>query len=428
MTRLLTFAWLCVAVCVEPIAAADALPPSTEFDATIRQITTGPQHHFFGYFGHVQTIPWNKSGRYLLALRTDFQERMPQPGEAAEIVLLDTQNGYAARVIDRTRGWNFQQGAMMYWNPEAPETQFFFNDRDPATHEVFCVLFDISRGAQGERVTEYRFPDLPIGNGGVAQRGGFFLGINYGRMARLRPVTGYPGALDATLGRPGHPENDGVFKVNVATKERTLLASYRQMADAIRPTRPDVDEKDLFINHTLWSRDDSLVYFFARGDFESREKKRLDIPFTMNADGTNLRPLARHIGGHPEWASERVLIGRADGKQILFDVDRQSIAGTIGTPEIIPDPEGDIALSADGQWFVNGSSDKGKNFYNIIRLRDGAWTRTAAVSRGEYTGGVLRIDPSPNWNRDASQILVVGIDAAGTRQIHLISIEKKPAP
>jgi hypothetical protein len=199
------------------------------------------------------------------------------------------------------------------------------------------------------------------------------------------------------------------------------------MADAIRPTRPDVDEKELFINHTLWSRDDSLIYFFARGDFEVRDKKRLDIPFTMNVDGSNLKLLARHIGGHPEWASGRTLIGRADGRQILFDVDKQAVSGTIGTPEIIPDPEGDIALSADGQWFVNGYSDKGKNYYNIIRLRDGAWTRTAGVSRGDYIGGVLRIDPSPNWNRDASQLLVVGIDAAGTRQIHLISIEKKPA-
>ena len=76
---------------------------------------------------------------------------------------------------------------MLYWNPEAPETQFFFNDRDPKTNHVFCVLFDVSKG---KRVEEYRFSDTPIGNSGVAQNGGFFLGINYGRLARLRPVTG----------------------------------------------------------------------------------------------------------------------------------------------------------------------------------------------------------------------------------------------
>lgn len=93
---------------------------------------------------------------------------MPKPGEEADIVLLDAQNNYATHVVDRTRAWNFQQGSMLYWNPLAPETQFFFNDRDSETHEVFCVLFDISKGANGERVAEYRYKDASFGNGGVA--------------------------------------------------------------------------------------------------------------------------------------------------------------------------------------------------------------------------------------------------------------------
>ena len=33
---------------------------------------------------------------------------------------------------------------MLYWNPQAAETQFFFNDRDPVSNEIFCVLYDIS--------------------------------------------------------------------------------------------------------------------------------------------------------------------------------------------------------------------------------------------------------------------------------------------
>ena len=60
---------------------------------------------------------------------------------------------------------------MMYWNPDAPDTQFFFNDRDPATNRVFCVLFDIE---QNRRVREYRFQDTPFGNGGIRQNGGSF--------------------------------------------------------------------------------------------------------------------------------------------------------------------------------------------------------------------------------------------------------------
>ena len=394
------------------------------FTTEIEQITFGPKHHFFGYIGHVQTIPWNRSGRFVLALRTDFQNRMPEMGEAADIVLLDARNHYAPKVVDRTRAWNFQQGTMLYWNPAAAETQFFFNDRDPKTGEVFCVLFDISKGENGQRLIEFRFPDTPIGNSGVAQRGGWFLGINYGRLARLRPVTGYPGARDWTVGQK-HPTDDGIFKVNTATKEKRLLISFKQLADALRNTHPAVDGKALFINHTLWSRDDGRIFFFVRGDFEVREQ-RLDVPFTMKADGTDLRPLAMHIGGHPEWESGRRMIGIREKEQILFDTEQQQVVGTIGTPEVFPNPGGDVALSPDGKWFVNGHGDKGKNYYNILRRSDGAWTRTPGFDQGGYITGELRIDPSPCWNRDSTQILAaaIGNDVQKTRQLYVIKIKQ----
>ena len=64
------------------------------------------------------------------------------------------------------------------------------------------------------RLREYRFEDTPVGNGGVSQAGGAFAAINYARMARLRPVTGYPEAWDWTVGEK-HPEDDGVFRVDV---------------------------------------------------------------------------------------------------------------------------------------------------------------------------------------------------------------------
>lgn len=213
----------------------------------IKQISFGPKNHLFGYIGHVQNIPWNQSGRYILAFQRDDQERMPNPGEAANIVLIDTQKDYAIKVVDQTRAWNPQQGTMFYWNPDSPETQFFFNDSDAETKKIFTVLYDVSKG---KRVREYRYDDTPFGNGGVAQKGGYFLGINYGRMTTLRPVTGYPGVFDWTGGEK-HPENDGVFKVNIATGEKQLLVSFKTLADLLRPEHPSVDTAALQ-NHYHW--------------------------------------------------------------------------------------------------------------------------------------------------------------------------------
>src|SRR3954468_9839363 len=125
MTRLLI-----VAAVLLVARRAAAAPARLE----VRQLTAGPLHHFFGYIGPVQNVPWNKSGRYIVALRTTVRDHLANGSEPAEIILLDAENNFVPRAVGQTRAWNPQQGTMLYWNPLAQETQFFFNDRDPATN------------------------------------------------------------------------------------------------------------------------------------------------------------------------------------------------------------------------------------------------------------------------------------------------------
>src|SRR5215212_4947551 len=75
----------------------------------VRQLTFGPSHHFYGYIGHVGNSPYSADGKHLVALRTTFQDRMPGPQDAADIVLLDATRDYAEIKVDETRGWNPQQ-------------------------------------------------------------------------------------------------------------------------------------------------------------------------------------------------------------------------------------------------------------------------------------------------------------------------------
>ena len=184
----------------------------------VEQVTSGTLHHFFGYIGQCQTIPWNASGRYILCFEID---RMPKPNEAATVCVIDTQNRNRIIHLDKTHGWNPQQGTMFYWHPRHPETQFFFNDRDSRTGKVFTVLNNL---AHKKRLREYRYNDTPIGNGGVSSDGTFFMGLNYGRRARLRLVTGYPKALDWSA-KEIAPANDGIFKVDIEMGKKKLLAS-----------------------------------------------------------------------------------------------------------------------------------------------------------------------------------------------------------
>ncbi|MBI4876915.1 MAG: hypothetical protein HY822_19940 [Acidobacteria bacterium] len=393
--------------------------PATEWKLEVQQLTFGPKNHFFGYIGHVKNIPWNGNGRYIVALRTGFQDRMPAPSDAAEVVLIDTLRGNRETVVDHTRGWNFQQGTMFYWNPRAPDTQLFFNDRDPKTNHVFTVLFDI---AKKKRIREFRCAGTPFGNSGVAQNGGRFLGLNYGRLARLRPVTGYPQAFDWAR-EEAAPASDGIFLVDVASGASRLLVSYQTLAELVKPRHPDVAGKHLFINHTLWNRGDDRIYFYLRGDFDVPDR-RLDIPCTIRPDGTGLTAHTLHIGGHPEWETGSRIIGSVDNRQIVYDVDRQEVVETIGGPEVFPKPGGDVALSPDGNLLVNGYREKDSNYYVVFRRRDGAFARTPGFAHPGRTSGELRVDGSPNWNRTSDQILFPGIahDAGHTRQLFLIRL------
>ena len=388
-----------------------------------QKITSGPMNHFFGYIGHVQNIPWSGDGKYILALRSSFQDRMPGPNDPADIVLIDTQQKYSVKKIDQTTAWNPQQGTMFYWNPKSPETQFFFNDRDTKTGKVFCVLFDITKG---QRLKEYRYQNTPIGNSGVAQKGGHFLGINYARMARLRPVTGYKGTHDWTTGQK-HPKDDGIFKVNTNDSTKSLLISFHDLAIKLKEKYKDNEIPSLFINHTLWNREDDRIFFFARGGWNGTgDEKKINQAFVMNSDGSKLKPLSMHIGGHPEWGYEGKMIGRIGKDQVIFDTNSQRVIDSIGTPSIFPNPEGDIALSPNGKWFVNGykNKKKRKNYYVIYNLKDGSHVRSKGFDIGKWTSGDLRQDPSPCWNRDSNKILVPGLSDNGkSRQLFILDIK-----
>jgi hypothetical protein len=386
----------------------------------VRQLTSGPAHHFYGYIGHVGNSPYSAEGRYLVALRTTFQDRMPRPEDAADIVLLDASRDYAEVKVEETRGWNPQQGAMIYWNPEQASRQFFFNDRDPKTGKVFTALYDI---VDKKRVKEFRFDATPAGNGGVKQNGGSFAAINYARMARLRPVTGYPGAWDWTEG-VNHPQDDGSFIVDAKSGARKLIVSFRQMRDALVGKHPEIDDRALFLNHTLWNREGDRIFFFVRADFND-PKRRVNVPMTVRPDGSELIEQRIFIGGHPEWDFRSRMLGRVEDKLVLYDTLSQQIVETIGGPEMFRDPEGDTALSRDGKWIVNGATTGATMHYTVLRRADRVYLHTENFNRTGYEGGDLRIDPAPCWNHAGDRFAFPALAKDGTRQMFQVRVFEK---
>ena len=151
---------------------------------------------------------------------------------------------------------------------------------------------------------------------------------------------------------------------------------------------------------------------------------KVNTPCSIHADGSGLTLHDQFIGGHPEWAEGSLVIGREGKRQVLYDVDKRQLVGQLGTPEIFPNPEGDISLSPSGEWFVNGYKKGNENYYSVYRRSDGAFVRSEGLDKGAY-GGDIRIDPAPRWNRTNDAILVPGIAANGTRQMFMIRVVNK---
>lgn len=384
---------------------------------TVERVTTGPKHHFYGYQGHVGNTPFNASGTHLLLLETDFQDRYQTSTDAAGIVYLNLATKSQTRLTE-TRAWNFQQGTMMYWNPLKPDEEFFFNDRDVATNKIKTVLYNVVTRTR----REYFNSSTPVGNSGVAQKGGRFLGINYGRIIRFRGEVGYKSAYDWTVGVKA-PTNDGIWVVEAASGAQQLILSFKQMRDKFVAKYPEIDGYELFMNHTLWNRDDTRIFTVVRWVVAGSLKS---IWFSCKPDGTDLIEFTAAPPGHPEWDAGNNIM---TVPPTVYDTRTNAKIETIGS-DVFTTPWGDLAVSRGRNWIaINETRSLGGGAYDTrVRIYSRAAKKVMDLpwySIGKYhgtNGGVWaenRIDTSPCWNRDATKVYFFALAADGTRQAYV---------
>jgi hypothetical protein len=116
------------------------------------------------------------------------------------------------------------------------------------------------------------------------------------------------------------------------------------------------------------------------------------------------------------------MLGRVEDKLVLYDTLKQEIVEPIGGPEMFRDPEGDTALSRDGTFIVNGAPTGATMHYTIVRRADRTFIKTEDFSRAGYTGGDLRIDPAPCWNRAGDRFAFPALAKDGTRQMFEVRV------
>lgn len=406
-----------------------------EHRTIVRAVTTGPAHHFFGYYN---ITPWDATGRYMVALETDFSDRPPRPGDVARIGLIDTCENNAWRNVAETRAWNWQQGCMLQWLPSQPDRCIVYND---IVHgQTLAVVRDVFGG---ETRTLSR-PVYAINHDGTEA-----LSLNFARLHRLRPGYGYVEALDPTHGQ-SCSQDDGVYLMNMHTGESRLIISLQQLAE-LRPLA-SMRAATHWVNHLQFNTDDSRFMFLHRWGvlrgpamrFLRRVRRkasrtlwpggpvprdRITRMLTARPDGSALRILADDgMLSHFDWRDTYHVLAWAHVRDrgdhyYLFD-DRSGEAEVVA-PDLLT-RDGHCTFSANRSWVLTDTyPDPQTHMRQLILYHSGDNRR---VEIGKFLsprglGGEIRCDLHPRWNRDGTSVCFDSVHE-GSRQVYVADVRE----
>ena len=390
-------------------------------------LTPESGHYTFGYYDR---CPWDAETRLHLALRIPQQERLPEPGEPADVGVVDRETRRFHKVAE-TLAWCHQQGAMTLWLKHRPRT-FIYNDfvQDGDGWKPIARIHSLDDGAAGHY-------DTPIYT--LSHDGRWGAALNFGRI----PRRGYSYALAPLPVEDPAPDldNDGLFIVAMFTGTTRLIASYRQLIEA-HPLAYDLIGADdqpvyMWLNHAIFNCDASRVMvLFRYAPSVTQTRPWRTYMFTMNLDGSDLRCSLSDIfwrGGaisHQMW-------GRTPG-EILVDADwgfhgfgheyvvfdethhpfqAQRISKGMG-------PAGHLVFSPDGRWLAADTyPDKdGIQRLALVDVATGALTEIGRF-RHQTPGAVgdIRCDLHPRWSAD-SKLLTIDTIHDGERKIFMLDV------
>ena len=401
-------------------------PRYTEFDPLVPVWCVTPKtdrtfHRFF------DTSPFSPSGRYMGLTRMPFEDRMPQPGDAAEVVLVDLETG-EERVVAETRGWDTQLGAQVQWG--ADDTQLFFNDMDTAAWRPFGVILDPASGARKEL----------DGTVYMASRDGKRL---------ASPCLLRTGATQAGYGVLVPPERapenrgasaeDGIFVTDTETGAGRLLASLKEIVETAQPALdPDAHAGGNFFGaHVKWNRQGDRLMFVLRWLPREPGGKMSRNVVTLNADGSEPRIAISNSlwgkgGHHPDWCPDgrtvMMNLNLGDGMRFVqanydgadFKVMTEAVRGS-GHPTLHPNGRHIVTDAYPNEPVAFGDGTTPIRLVDLDAGEEKTLVRIQIVPPYSGPKGELRVDPHPAWDFGFRRVAFNGCPD-GTRRVYVADL------
>ena len=380
----------------------------------IRVSPDDPAHEYF--FGYYDKSPWDATGRYMLCMRAENTWTEPDPIGKAEILLIDTEDGYGFRVLAQTHTWNVQQGCMAQWLGPDFSSHILYNDLRGGR---YCsVVLDVKSGK--ERV-------LPMPVYTVSADGKTALTLDFSRLHSLRLGYGYAALPEKTKG-VALPDETCIWRMDVQTGEVVALLKYTDFAK-FQPRTEMMEAGSVHkVNHVMLSPNGKRFMVLYRWFCGQRKYTRL---ITCNTDGTDMYLLSDDdMVSHCYWKNDEEIIAfcnkRDGGTGYYLMKDR-----TQGFTHLWPQSNNDGHPSycpVDNSLVVFDSYPDRARIQEVKIARDtdveGKDIKVLARVFAPFKyDNDTRCDLHPRWSRDGKKIC---FDACfeGHRGLYIVNIRK----
>jgi hypothetical protein len=399
-----------------PTSLASVFPAYTEFGprVPVHCVTPGAGAYIHRFY---DSSPFSPTGRYLALTRLPFEDRLPKPGDVAQVVIVDLESG-DTRTVAETRGWDVQLGAQVQWG--ADDRSLYFNDLDPRDWVPFGVRLDpLSGERRNLGGTVYSLS--PDGRSAASPC--------LRRMAVTQRGYGVVVPRDRIPANRGAATNDGIWITDTTSGASRLLVTLDRVVREARPPLTDARYRsgDFFAFHVKWNPQGTrlmlVLRWLPRSWLPWKRKRRHGFKqvITLDADGGNIHVAVSaerwaRGGHHPDWCpdGDHVLMNlntHGDGirfARLPYDGSAcETLVPSVrasGHPTLHP---GGRFLLTDAYVNEPVAFGDGTAPIRLIDLRDVTETtlvRIRTEPREESGTGALRVDPHPAWDRSHTHI------------------------
>jgi len=386
------------------------------FQARPLTCLTGPHGHCF--FGYYDLQPWSADGRRHLAHRVSFMDRLPDADDQAEMGTIDGTTGHFT-TLATTAAWNFQQGAMLQWNPRRPDEEIIYNARHDGAFGA--VIHNLISGQK-------RFLSRPVAT--VATAGTTALSINFSRMLDFRPGYGYAGIPDPYAGVPA-PEDDGIYRLDLVSGAVAQILSLAELRERFAAHfGAHLRGAKVLVNHITLNPSATRFLFLLRSMPMPGQPANgwLTMVATADVDGRNVHVFNGHGGAsHYCWRGDRHILIYADlpggGDMQLCLVEDQTQRFDLLDRDVFGF-DGHCSYSPD-QRFLLYDSYPDATCYRKLLVYDIARRRAIPLAElySVRTAEDARCDLHPRWSRDGS---FVSFDSTheGVRGVYTMDVRE----